>query len=117
MVALAIAEDGGAVEIQRWPADGPAFKAGAVHTGAYLLEDQVAFELASSALGNGIFDILQDLKFYLTGDPGDIATVRAAGPTRDSPTNRVAPAKCAFQIRFDGINWTTFSMKNTAVVG
>ena len=29
----------------------------------------------------------------------------------------VVPAKCGFQIRLDGINWTTFSMKNPAVVG
>ena len=44
VAALAIAEDGLAIEIQRPAADVASFEAGAPHAGAHPLDDQVAFE-------------------------------------------------------------------------
>jgi len=74
--------------------------------------------LASSALANGTFDILQNVKFYLTGDPGDITTVQGSWPNLGFSYNPQRPQlNGGFQISFDGINWTTFSIKNPALAG
>ena len=74
--------------------------------------------LASSALANGIFDILQNVKFYLTGDPNDIATVQGSWPNLGFSYNPQRPQlNGGFQISFDGIDWTTFSIKNPALTG
>ena len=74
--------------------------------------------LASSALANGTFDILQNVKFYLTCDPGDITTVQGSWPNLGFSYNPQRPQlNGGFQISFDGINWTTFSIRNPALAG
>ena len=74
--------------------------------------------LASAALANGTFDILQNVKFYLTGDPNDIATLQGSWPNLGFSYNPQRPQlNGGFQISFDGIDWTTFSIKNPALTG
>jgi hypothetical protein len=58
------------------------------------------------------------VKFYLTGDPNDIATVQGSWPNLGFSYNPQRPQlNGGFQISFDGIDWTTFSIKNPALTG
>lgn len=49
LAALAIPEDGGAIEVERRPSDTLALEPGAAHAGAHSLDDQVAFQFSDRA--------------------------------------------------------------------
>jgi hypothetical protein len=74
--------------------------------------------LNSSALANGTLDILSNIKFYLTGDPSDLAIVQGVWPNVSHLGSQVqAQLGGGLQISFDGIDWTTFSIAQPTLSG
>ena len=66
--------------------------------------------LQSSASAQGSLETFNNVKFYLTGDPADLALVQGSWPTLGSA---YTPARTdlngGFEISFDGSNYTRFS--------
>jgi hypothetical protein len=74
--------------------------------------------LKSSALANGTFDILSNVRFYLSGDPDDLNIVQNIWPNLDFSFSPPLPELSGgLQISFDGVNWTTFSIAQPDVAG
>ncbi len=74
--------------------------------------------LRSSALDNGTFDILSNVKFYLTGDPSDLSIVQGVWPNVGYlETQAQNQLNGGLQISFDGITWTTFSIIQEGLSG
>jgi len=70
-----------------------------------------AITLTSSAQINGSFDILTGVKFYLTGDPDDLALIQGTWPNLGFAYNPPrAETNGGLQISFDGNNWNTFAI-------
>ena len=58
------------------------------------------------------------MKFYLTGDADDLTLVQKTWPNLGFAYNPPRPElNGGFQISFDGINWTTFSIKDPTLTG
>jgi hypothetical protein len=98
-----------------------------------ITSDPQKITLISSALANGTFDILSNVRFYLTGTEADLNIVQGYTPT-DLPIpeggwpigwpnlglvggNNNTELNGGLQISFDGINWTTFSSVQAGAVG
>ena len=66
--------------------------------------------LQSSASAQGSLETFKNVRFYLTGDPDDLALVQGLWPVLG---NAYSPARAdlngGFEISFDGSNYTRFS--------
>ena len=68
------------------------------------------FTLQSSASTQGSLETFQNVRFYLTGDPEDLAIVQGLWPTLGNAYNPVrTDLNGGFDISFDGSNYTRFS--------
>ena len=80
------------------------------------ISEPLTVTLNSSAQANGTYDILQNIKFFLTGDPDDLATVQGGWPTLGNAFTPPRPEmNGGLQISFDGSTWTTFVSGSSGV--
>ena len=74
--------------------------------------------LTSSAQVNGTFEILNGVKFYLTGTDEDLDLVQGQWPNLGFAYNPPrSEMDGGLQISFDGNNWITFSRLDPHIIG
>ena len=82
------------------------------------ITDPLTVTLESSALMNGTFDILSNVRFYLTGDPSDLSIVQASWPALGNSFTPPQPQMSGgLEICFDGITWIRFVTTGNGVTG